>query len=80
MDTISQEGFSKTKINKPAPRQTENLSEEEKEKRMKIFVKNNESDLKVKNVILNFNINITLGSLSHLTNMIELIVHTFPTN
>ena len=48
MDTISQEGFSKTKINKPAPRQTENLSEEEREKRMKIFVKNNESDLKVK--------------------------------
>jgi cell division cycle protein 37 len=47
VDTISQDGFSRTKINKPKPRQTENLSEEEKEKRMKIFVKNNESDLKV---------------------------------
>jgi hypothetical protein len=48
VDTISHEGFSKTRINKPVPRQTEELSEEEKEKKMKEFVKQNESDLKVR--------------------------------
>ena len=47
MDTISHEGFSKTKINKPAPRKTEELTEEEKEKMMKAFVTRNEKDLKV---------------------------------
>jgi cell division cycle protein 37 len=47
VDTISHSGFSKTKINKPAPRKTEELSEEEREKRMKDFVKKNEKDLKV---------------------------------
>ena len=47
MDTISSDGFSKTKINKPMERKTEELSEEEKEKRMKKFVKHNEKDLKV---------------------------------
>ena len=47
MDTSSSDGFSKTKINKPMERKTEELSEEEKEKRMKKFVKHNEKDLKV---------------------------------
>ena len=47
MDTISREGFSTTQINKPAPRKQEELSEEEREKRMKEFVKKNERDLKV---------------------------------
>ena len=47
VDTISTEGFSKTKINKPVPRKQEDLSEEEREKRMKEFVKKNETDLKV---------------------------------
>ena len=47
VDTISREGFSTTQINKPAPRKQEELSEEEREKRMKEFVKKNERDLKV---------------------------------
>merc|ERR1712025_656886 len=34
VDTISQEGFSKSIINKPKPRTNENLSEEEREKKM----------------------------------------------
>jgi cell division cycle protein 37 len=51
VDTISQEGFSKTKINKAEPRKEEEISEEEKEKRMKAFVKTNEKDLKVNSLI-----------------------------
>jgi len=46
VDTISKAGFSKTTINKPLPRQDENITEEEKEKRMKEFVQNNKQDLK----------------------------------
>jgi len=47
VDTISQEGFSKTAINKQLTRKTEELTEEEKEKRTRQFVKENEKDLKV---------------------------------
>ena len=47
VDTISQDGFSKTKINKPVARKEEELTEEEKEKKLKNFVKANEKDLKV---------------------------------
>ena len=47
VDTISQDGFSKTKINKPVARKPEELTEEEKEKKLKNFVKANEKDLKV---------------------------------
>jgi len=46
VDTISKAGFSKTTINKPVPRQDENISEEEREKRMKEFVQKNKQDLK----------------------------------
>lgn len=46
VDTISKEGFSKTKINKSVPRKDENISEEEKEARMKEFVNKNREDLK----------------------------------
>jgi len=47
VDTISQPGFAKTVINKkPAHPKQENLSEEEKEKKMKQFIKENEKDLK----------------------------------
>jgi len=46
VDTISKEGFSKTKINKPVPRQDENLTEEEREAKMKEFVNKNKADLK----------------------------------
>lgn len=46
MDTISNPGFTKTVINKPPPRTSENLSEEEREQRMKEFVKKNEKLLK----------------------------------
>ena len=46
VDTISKEGFSKTKINKSLPRKDENLSEEEKEKKMREFVEKNKQDLK----------------------------------
>lgn len=43
VDTISKPGFEKTVINKKAPRkQDENLTEEEREQRMKQFVKENE--------------------------------------
>ncbi|EDW79535.1 uncharacterized protein Dwil_GK20531 [Drosophila willistoni] len=44
VDTISKPGFEKTVINKKAPRKPdENLSEEEREIRMKQFIKENES-------------------------------------
>lgn len=46
MDTISQPGFTKTVVNKPAPRPKKELSEEEKEKLFNIFIKENESLLK----------------------------------
>lgn len=46
VDTISQPGFTKTVVNKPTPRPKEELSEEEKDKRFKAFVKENESLLK----------------------------------
>lgn len=47
VDTISQPGFNKTVVNKKTPRQKdENLSEEEREQRMKKFIKENEKTLK----------------------------------
>lgn len=48
VDTIGQDGFTKTVINTQAPRKDEetSLSDEEKEKRMKQFVKENEKKLK----------------------------------
>ena len=46
VDTISKDGFSKSTINKPMSRQKEELSEEEKENKMKKFVQDNKSDLK----------------------------------
>ncbi|KAF7271776.1 cell division cycle protein 37 [Rhynchophorus ferrugineus] len=47
VDTISKPGFAKTVINaKPQRPKDEHLSEEEKEKRLKEFIKENEKDLK----------------------------------
>ncbi len=46
VDTISQPGFTKTIVNKPSPRSSNELSEEEKEKRFKMFVRENESLIK----------------------------------
>ncbi|GLV42549.1 Cdc37 [Carabus blaptoides fortunei] len=47
VDTISKEGFTKTVVNKkPARPKEENLTEEEREKRMRTFIKDNEKDLK----------------------------------
>lgn len=46
VDTISCDGFSKTIINHPPSRKDEDLSEEEREKRMKEFVKKNEANIK----------------------------------
>lgn len=48
VDTIGQDGFTKTVINKKPPRSDDDssLSDEEKEKRMKQFVKENEKKLK----------------------------------
>ncbi|KAL6439114.1 hypothetical protein ACFW04_003823 [Cataglyphis niger] len=47
VDTIGQDGFTKTVINKKPPRKDDDgLSDEEKEKRMKQFVKENEKKLK----------------------------------
>lgn len=46
VDTISKAGFSKTTINKPVPRKDENMTEEEREKKMKEFVQKNKQDLK----------------------------------
>ncbi|KAG7174761.1 Hsp90 co-chaperone Cdc37-like, partial [Homarus americanus] len=54
VDTISSDGFSKTIINKPGQRNADDLSEEEKEKRMKEFVKKNESDIKKYGMFRNF--------------------------
>ncbi|XKL61744.1 hypothetical protein PGB90_001577 [Kerria lacca] len=46
VDTISQPGFTKTVVNKSAPRYQKELSEEEKDTHFKIFVKENESLIK----------------------------------
>lgn len=48
VDTIGQDGFTKTVINTKPPRKEDDssLSDEEKEKRMKQFVKENEKKLK----------------------------------
>merc|ERR1711944_380009 len=46
VDTISKDGFSKSKINKPIPREKEELTEEEKENKMRKFVQDNKEDLK----------------------------------
>lgn len=47
VDTISKPGFAKTVINKkPLRPKDENMSEQEREARMKAFIKENESDLK----------------------------------
>lgn len=47
VDTISEPGFTKTVINtKPARAKNENLTEEEKEAKMKKFIKENEKFLK----------------------------------
>lgn len=46
VDTISNPGFTKTVINTKLPRKQEELSEEEREKRMHIFIKENEKLLK----------------------------------
>lgn len=48
VDTIGQDGFTKTVINTKAPRKDEDsgISDEEKEKRMKQFVKENQKKLK----------------------------------
>lgn len=54
VDTISSDGFSKTVINKLDPRHSENLTEEEKEKRMKEFVKKNETNIKKYGMFRNF--------------------------
>lgn len=47
VDTISEPGFTKTVINtKPARAKDENLTEEEKEEKMRLFIKENEKLLK----------------------------------
>jgi len=46
VDTISNPGFTKTVINAPKKRSEENLTEEEREKRMQQFIKENEKLLK----------------------------------
>ncbi|XP_014252221.1 hsp90 co-chaperone Cdc37-like [Cimex lectularius] len=47
VDTISQPGFTKTLINKPPQLELEELSEEEREKKMQEFIEQNEKELKV---------------------------------
>ncbi|XP_042865244.1 hsp90 co-chaperone Cdc37-like [Penaeus japonicus] len=54
VDTISKEGFTKTLINKDLGRKDDNLSEEEKEKRMKEFVKKNEVEIKKYGMFRNY--------------------------
>ena len=46
VDTLSTEGFSKSIINKGVPRTNENLSEEERESKMRDFVKKYEKEIK----------------------------------
>lgn len=45
VDTISKEGFSKTVVNKPAPRVEKEMTEEEKVAYMKEFTKKYKSDI-----------------------------------
>jgi len=46
VDTISKDGFSKSSINKQLPRKQQDMSEEEREEKMKKFVQENQKDLK----------------------------------
>ena len=46
MDTISKEGFSKTIMNKQAPRKESEMTEEEKVAYMKAFTKKHEENIK----------------------------------
>ncbi|XP_075226301.1 cell division cycle protein 37 [Lycorma delicatula] len=46
VDTISKPGFTKTVVNKRTQRKEENLTDEERERRMKEFIKENEKFLK----------------------------------
>merc|ERR1712130_563669 len=46
VDTLSRDGFSKTIMNTQSKPKTEDLTEEEREKKMKKFVKENESKIK----------------------------------
>jgi len=46
VDTISKEGFSKTKINKSIARKDDDLTEEQREQKMREFVEKNKADLK----------------------------------
>lgn len=46
VDTISHDGFTKTVINKPVPKQTAEMTEEEKEEHQRQFIKENEKFLK----------------------------------
>ncbi|XP_068234630.1 hsp90 co-chaperone Cdc37 [Palaemon carinicauda] len=54
VDTISADGFSKTIINKTGKGNEEELSDEEREKRMKEFVKKNEVNIKKYGMFRNF--------------------------
>ncbi|KAK7080490.1 hsp90 co-chaperone Cdc37 [Halocaridina rubra] len=54
VDTISSDGFSKTIINQPVSRKEDDMSEEEKEKRMKEFVGKHESSIKKYGMFRNF--------------------------
>lgn len=55
VDTISKPGFEKTVINKKAARQSDDdLTEEEKEQKMKRFIKDNEKELKQYGMLRNF--------------------------
>lgn len=54
IDTICADGFSKTIINKPGGIGSDDLTEEEKEKRMKEFVKKNGADIKKYGMFRNF--------------------------
>ena len=46
VDTISKEGFSKTIVNNAPKREEKNMTEEEREKYMKEFVKKHEKEMK----------------------------------
>jgi cell division cycle protein 37 len=46
VDTISKEGFSKTVVNKPVPRGNDDLTEEQREIKMKEYVTAHEDDIK----------------------------------
>ena len=56
VDTISKEGFAKTIINKKPTKPVEDdLTEDEKEEKMKEFFKQNESDLKKFGMLKRYN-------------------------